>query len=102
MAEDINPITRFFVIAAMLITPILVVILQRLPDIREIIQRYKDGDTSFDLKSLFITNNFNEASHQSQKRSSICPKCYKINPPDHQYCGYCGAEIKPLRQGDEK
>ena len=100
MVEDINPITRFFVIAAMIITPILVVILQRLSDIREIIQRYKDGDGSFNPKSLFFTNNFNEAPRQM--RSSICPKCYKINPPDHQYCGYCGAEIKPLRQGDEQ
>ena len=100
MAEDINPITRFFVIAAMIITPILVVILQRLSDIREIIQRYKNGDGSFDPKSLFFSNNFNEAPQKM--RVSICPKCYKINPPDHQYCGYCGAEIKPMQQGDEQ
>lgn len=98
MAEDINPIARVFLIAILIITPIAIVILQRIDTVREIIKSIKSGNFSqeYSFGPLFGEDN------QDERPPNICPKCYAVNPPDHKFCGYCGAEIPEPPQGERK
>jgi NADH pyrophosphatase NudC (nudix superfamily) len=97
MDPEINPVLRIFAIILLFLTPIAVVILQRLSDIRQIIQDHKDGKLSFNPGALF-NSGFGDKK-PARPDIVICPKCHSINPHDHQFCGYCGTAIQPKKEG---
>lgn len=82
---------RIVVIAIMIILPIAVVVLQRLPALKEIARQRKNGELPpFDGRSFL--------SFGGNNNVSICPKCFRVNPPDNQFCGQCGAAIPHLKK----
>jgi hypothetical protein len=86
-ASELHPLVRVLVIAALVTVPILLVILPRLGEIRELLKRPKiEFPEKPGLQWPF--------KYSADKNVSICPKCYRQNPPDNKFCGYCGAEIK--------
>ncbi len=85
-AAEMHPLVRILVIMAMMAVPILLVILPRLGEIRELLKRPRiDVPENPSLQWPF--------RYGSDKAVSICPKCYRQNPPDNKFCGYCGAEM---------
>ncbi len=93
-----SPLTRALAIAVLVLTPILVVVFQRLEDIREIIRKRKNGELSLSPQSWFETNPQNKSG---DPKTNICPNCHSVNPPDHQFCGYCGAAISSISSKEE-
>ena len=87
VAADIHPIVRVLMIAVMTIIPVLVVVLQRLPALREVLK--KDPPQS---KSEFF-------SLGAQDDITICPKCFSQVLIQHSFCGFCG---HPLTQAIKK
>jgi ribosomal protein L40E len=85
-AAEMHPLVRAFVIAMLIAVPILVVILPRLGEIRELLKRPKIAvHERQDFRWPF--------KYGADKNVSICPKCYRQNPPDNKFCGFCGSEI---------
>ena len=81
-----HPLVRVLVIIALMAVPILLVILPRLKEIRASLNLPK---TEVPEKPAMQW----PFKYGSDKNVSICPKCYRQNPPDNNFCGYCGAEI---------
>ena len=85
-AVEMHPLVRVLVIVALMAVPILLVILPRLGEIRELLKRPKiEVPEKPGLQWPF--------RYGADKAVSICPKCYRQNPPDNKFCGYCGSEI---------
>jgi hypothetical protein len=85
-AANLSPFMRIVVIAIMVIIPVAVVVLQRLPALKEIARRRKNGELSpVDTRSFL--------SFGGNNNVSVCPKCFRVNPPDNQFCGFCGTAI---------
>ena len=93
MNADMSPFMRFLIVALLFTVPILVMIFQRWEAVEEIIQSYKRGESPFSQDEIF--------SKAKPKDIIVCSKCYSVNPPDHQFCGYCGAPIHHHDPGDE-
>ena len=92
-AVELHPVVRALVVAALIAVPILLVILPRLGEIREILKRPR-GETA---SKLDVQWPFANGAH---KDVLICPKCFRQNPPGNRYCGYCGCEIiLPKKEG---
>ena len=85
MSAEMNPIVRYLVIAFILIVPVLVVILQRLPELKELIQQIKNGESPFTSGLPF--------SQDGKRDIKVCPKCFSVDPPENQFCGRCGAAL---------
>ncbi len=88
---EMHPVVRVLVIAAIMAVPILLVILPRLDEVREALKRPK------------IEVSEKQTSHWSfkygsDKTVSVCPKCYRQNPPDNKFCDFCGAEIAQKKE----
>jgi ribosomal protein L40E len=92
MDPDINPVMRVIGIILVCTIPIAVVILQRLDAVKLIIRDIKEGKFSLSFDDLLSPNNAN---------ISICPKCHSANPPNHKFCGYCGAPLPPHPKDEE-
>jgi len=85
-AVEMHPLVRVLVIAILMIVPILLVILPRLGEIRELLKLPKvEVPEKPGMQWPF--------RYGSDKAVSICPKCYRQNPPNNKFCGYCGAEM---------
>ena len=85
-AAEVHPLVRVLVVAVFMIVSIPLVILPRLGEIRELLKLPKvEAQEKPGLQWPF--------RYGSDKNVSICPKCYRQNPPDNSFCGYCGAEI---------
>ncbi|MDP2966499.1 MAG: zinc ribbon domain-containing protein [Pelolinea sp.] len=83
---ELHPLVRALIIAMLISVPILLVILRRLPDIREILRHPNRGEgVTRDARWPFNIG--------SGKDVSICPKCFRQNPPDYKFCGFCGSEM---------
>ena len=85
METEMNPFVRFLVIAVLVLTPIAVIILQRLSEVKEVIQRVKQGERLLGPDLPFTQNNARDIK--------VCPKCIAINPPENRFCGQCGAAL---------
>ena len=92
MDTSISPVMRIVTIIFLILTPLAVVILQRLEDIREINKKRKNGELDLSLEGFFPRN---EKSKQPKPGEAVCPQCHAGNPADHQFCGYCGALLNP-------
>ncbi len=90
-ASDLHPLVRALVIAVLIATPILLVILRRLPEIREILKH--PGSEEREIRDAAWPFNISGG-----KDVSICPKCYRQNPPDNKFCGYCGSELQFIKK----
>ncbi|MCJ7520355.1 MAG: hypothetical protein MUO42_11885 [Anaerolineaceae bacterium] len=84
--SELNPLMRTLVVVILVTVPILLVILQRLPEIRKIINQPKQKD-------LAQKDEYAQFNLSSRKDVVICPKCFRQNPPDHKFCGFCGSEL---------
>lgn len=84
-ATDMHPITRALMIALMVIIPLAVVILQRLPAIKEIISRRSENKDTLTVPGFLKT--------WDPETKLACPNCKKPNPADHSYCGFCGTPL---------
>ena len=90
-AVELHPLVRALVIIALMAVPILLVILPRLGEIRELLK----------LPKIEVPENKNlqwPFKYGADKNVSICPKCYRQNPPDNKFCGYCGSEITYVKK----
>ncbi len=92
-----SPVMRGIAIAVLILTPLGLVILQRLDAIREIRHKRQKGELDLSPQGLFTHS---EGSSPSNTAPGICPQCNKLNPADHQFCGYCGASLNT--QGENK
>ena len=85
-SAEMHPLVRVLVIVALMAVPILLVVLPRLGEIRELLKLPKiEEPERQDFRWPF--------RYGADKNVSICPKCYRQNPPDNKFCGYCGSEI---------
>jgi len=90
-AAELHPLLRALAIALLITVPILLVALQRLPEIRELSKRPKnEAQESRDFRWPF--------KYGREKNVSICPKCYRQNPPENKFCGFCGSKIIYLKE----
>ena len=74
-----SPLMRAIAIAVLVLTPLVLVVLQRLEALREIRRKRQE-----DRMDQPVQGSFTE---------TICPQCHQSNPVDHQFCGYCGAKL---------
>lgn len=88
MDNEISPVMRVFAIAVLVLTPLALVILQRLEALREIRRKRRNGELDLSFNNLFTRD---EKTGALRPAEATCPKCQKSNPADHQFCGYCGA-----------
>jgi ribosomal protein L40E len=87
----LHPLVRALVIAMLIVVPILLVILPRLGEIRKLLKRPKiEVQAKQDIGWPF--------KYGADKNVSICPKCYRQNPPDNKFCGFCGSEMIFLKK----
>jgi len=85
-AVEMHPLVRALVIVVLMAVPILLIILPRLGEIRELLKRPTiEAPEKPALQWPF--------RYGSDKAVSICPKCYRQNPPENKFCGFCGSEI---------
>lgn len=85
-AVELHPLVRTLVIGMLISVPVLLVILQRLPEIRKFFKQP-------DLKEKEPWDGHSQFNFGSGREVSICPKCFRQNLPDHRFCGFCGSEI---------
>ena len=91
---NIHPVTRALMIAVLVIIPLLAVVLQRLPALRE---AYKKQ-----------SQNAGEAPGPDELQSDngaailFCPYCYAQNPVQHTFCGFCGHKLLNGQSGNKK
>ena len=91
-SADMHPIVRALVIAALALIPIALVILQRLPGLKKSLKEMKEEGRG--IETLF-------GLPGSRKRDvKVCPSCYRLNPPENKFCGFCGAELKYEDKGE--
>ena len=83
---EMHPVVRVLVIVTLASVPLLLVILPRLADIRKLLKQPKK-DTAEKPDSIW------PFSLGGGRDVSICPKCFRQNPPDNNFCGFCGSEI---------
>ena len=98
MDTEISPVMRAIAIAVLVLTPVVLVILQRLEAIREISRKRKNGGLDLSFEGLFPHD---KKTGTTQPAKVICPQCHKNNPADHQFCGYCGAAMTPERENEK-
>ncbi len=89
---------RGIAIAVLVLTPLVLVVLQRLEALREIRRKRQNGELDFSIQGLFSQNGKTGAPRTAE---TTCPQCHKGNPSDHQFCGYCGA-LLTIKKGNEK
>ncbi len=97
MDSSVSPALRVFVIIMLIITPLAVVILQRLDGIREIMRRRKEGTLTFNFGWLF--NNPPDPPAGPNPPSQVCPNCKALNPGGQAFCGSCGTRLAPPAKG---
>ncbi|MDK2980687.1 MAG: hypothetical protein PWQ55_1034 [Chloroflexota bacterium] len=90
MDTEMSPLMRGIAIAVLVLTPLILVVLQRLEAIREIQRKRKDGELDLSFQGLFAQDKKADPDPSAQ---TICPQCHQPNPVDHQFCGYCGAKL---------
>jgi len=83
---DIHPVTRALMIAVMVIIPLLVVILQRLPALREALKK--------ETRSEHLQRASGGYPADSQQPVRLCPNCHSAVPSEYIFCGYCGKRLK--------
>jgi len=87
METDIHPITRVLLTAVMILLPLALVVNYRLPALKELLRKdqskEKDAQTSINAAD-----------------GRICSSCHRCNPPDHDFCGFCGKRLKNPYQGE--
>jgi hypothetical protein len=98
MDTEISPVMRGITIAVLVLTPLVLVVLQRLEALREIKRKRQNGELDFSIQGLFPRN---EKTGTPNPAETICPHCHKGNPSDHQFCGYCG-EALSFQGGNKK
>ncbi len=91
MRPDLFPALRAVLIIALLTLPLLLVILQRLDDIREIRQRLKAGERIFN----FIGTIGHNIASADKSGEAVCSRCGSGNPRGQAYCGACGNKLGP-------
>jgi len=99
METDLSPAARALIAAALVLIPILLVILQRLEDIREILRRRKTGGKLGSFREFL-----NPASaHAGQGSNWIiyCPSCGAENPRGQAFCGACGKRLDPSAKDEQ-
>lgn len=93
-ASDIHPVSRALMIAVMVIIPLLVVILQRLPALREAYKtRSQNAGGAPDSEEL---------PSDAGAAILICPNCFAQNPVQHSFCGFCGHKLLNGPSGDKQ
>ncbi len=97
MDSNISPALRIFVIIMLIITPLAVVILQRLDGIREIMRRRKEGTLTFNFGWLF--NNPPDPPVGPGSPSQVCPNCKALNAGGQAFCGSCGTHLAAAAKG---
>jgi len=85
MDPTIHPLVRVLLAIALITTPILIVILQRLDAICDIVQRIKNKDFSFTTPSFLAAPKISA--------ENTCPKCGASIPSGNRFCGKCGAQV---------
>ena len=91
MKPDLSPAARTLFIAALMVLPLMLVILQRLDDIKEIRRRQKDGEKMLNFRGMFNAN-----SHQTGPAdTAACGRCGAQNPRGQAFCGACGNKLDP-------
>jgi uncharacterized paraquat-inducible protein A len=98
MDNEISPVMRVIAIAVLVLTPVALVILQRLEALREIKRKRQNGELDLSFDGLFSRDG---KANTPQPAEAVCPQCHKSNPADHQFCGYCGA-LLTTKKGNEK
>jgi hypothetical protein len=98
MDTNISPVMRIIAIAVLVLTPLVVVIFQRLEDIREINRKRQNGELDLSPGSFFPAGS---RPNLGKPVEIICPQCHSSNPADHQYCGHCGAQLTPERENEK-
>jgi methionyl-tRNA synthetase len=99
METNLSPAARALIAAALVLIPILLVILQRLEDIREILRRRKDEGKWASFKEFL-----NPApAHTGQGASLMvhCPSCGAENPRGQAFCGVCGKRLDPNTKDEQ-
>ena len=85
-AAELHPMLRALAIALLITVPILLVVLRRLQEIRELFKRPKSGvQENQDFHWPF--------KYGGEMNVSICPKCYRQNPTENKFCGFSGSRI---------
>lgn len=92
-AVEMHPVVRILVIIVLMLIPIALVILQRLPELRKALKSMKENDR--DLTDWF------GLPGKKKPDVKVCPSCYRLNPPENKFCGFCGAELKYEDKGEK-
>ncbi len=85
-----SPLMRAIAIAVLVLTPLVLVVLQRLEALREIRRKRREGKMDQPLQDPFTREVKTDPFLSTE---TICPQCHHSNPGDHRFCGYCGAEL---------
>jgi len=93
-SADMHPVVRVLMIALMVIIPLAVVIIQRLPAIKEIISRRSDERVIPSVPPFLKT--------YDAETVLVCPKCRERNPANHSFCGFCGHPLDNQQPGEKK
>jgi len=91
MRLDLSPALRTLLIILLVATPLAVVILQRLDNIREIMRRRQTGEPR-------PGGGLPPAKIPGQ----VCPNCRTLNPAGQAYCGACGTRLEGFSTDDQK
>jgi len=92
-AVDMHPAVRALAIVIFILIPIALVIIQRLPGLKKAFKEMKEEGRG--MEDMF-------GLPGSRKRDvKVCPSCYRLNPPENQFCGFCGAELKYDQKGEK-
>ncbi len=100
MRSDLSPALRTLLIILLIATPLAVVILQRLDNIREIMRKRKEGSPSLNLDALFSRPN--DQQPQAKIPGQSCPNCRALNPAGQAYCGACGTRLDGFSTDEQK
>jgi uncharacterized paraquat-inducible protein A len=98
MDNEISPVMRIIAITVLVLTPVALVILQRLDALREIGRKRQNGKLDLSFDGLFTRDG---KTNPPKPAEVNCPQCQASNPADHQFCGYCGALLNTSK-GNEK
>ena len=98
MESNLSPAARALIAAALVFIPILLVILQRWEDIREILRRRKAGEKLGNLKEFL--NPISTHAGQGARLTIDCLNCGAENPRGQAFCGACGKRLEPIAKDE--
>ena len=89
MRSELSPALRTVFVIILMTLPLLLVILQRLDDVKEIRRRLKAGEKIFNFKGMTSQN----VTSTDKCGEISCERCGAPNPRGQAFCGACGNKL---------